>query len=344
MKRIFLLLMMMVAMQSFAQDLTFSQFYEKPLLRNPALAGVFDGDIRVSGIFRNQWQSVTVPFQTGGASVEYKMKLNPDADHWFTLGMQVTHDVAGDIKLKRTQLLPVVNYHRLIDGGNDGYLSAAFMCGFVNSQFDPTQLKLNDQFTNGSFNPNNPTQQVFDRTGFSYFDMSTGLSYNSGFGENSRYYVGAGLFHVNKPKMNFLSSNNDRDSLNKMNRKIVFNAGLNAAMSETNRLIAFADYYVQGGNKQFLGGVMYGTDLVTHYDDDLKTSIYFGAFYRWNDAFVPVIKMDINHFNIGLSYDVNVSKLTTASNWNGGLELSLSYTAKLRNRNYDASLVRCPRF
>ena len=30
-----------------AQDIHFSQFFETPLLRNPALAGIFTGDIRL---------------------------------------------------------------------------------------------------------------------------------------------------------------------------------------------------------------------------------------------------------------------------------------------------------
>jgi hypothetical protein len=46
-----------------AQHIHFSQFSETPLLRNPALAGIFYGDFRVQAVFRNQWSSVTVPFE-----------------------------------------------------------------------------------------------------------------------------------------------------------------------------------------------------------------------------------------------------------------------------------------
>jgi hypothetical protein len=44
-----------------AQDIHFSQFFEAPLLRNPSLAGIFTGDLRVQGVYRTQWGSVTVP-------------------------------------------------------------------------------------------------------------------------------------------------------------------------------------------------------------------------------------------------------------------------------------------
>ena len=58
-----------------AQDYTFSQFYEQPLLRNPALAGLFTGDLRVSMSYRDQWGSVTVPFRTTSLSIEHKYLL-----------------------------------------------------------------------------------------------------------------------------------------------------------------------------------------------------------------------------------------------------------------------------
>ena len=35
------------------QDFTFSQFQEMPLLRNPAIAGLFAGDIRIQSAYRS---------------------------------------------------------------------------------------------------------------------------------------------------------------------------------------------------------------------------------------------------------------------------------------------------
>ncbi|RYE18143.1 MAG: type IX secretion system membrane protein PorP/SprF, partial [Sphingobacteriales bacterium] len=49
---------------TFGQDINFSQFYEIPLLRNPALAGLYSGDFRATAAFRSQWGSVSTPFQT----------------------------------------------------------------------------------------------------------------------------------------------------------------------------------------------------------------------------------------------------------------------------------------
>lgn len=318
------------------QDYTFSQFNELPLLRNPALAGVFNGDMRISGAWRNQWQSVTTPFQTGSLSAEFKFPVREWND-WVTVGLQATYDVAGDIKLKRTQLLPVLNYHKSLSGNADDYLSVAFMGGPVNSQFDPTKLRMDDQFIGGTYDPNMPTSQTFERTGFNYWDASTGVTYSSGFGENSRYYLGLGLFHLNKPKVAFYASNSNVY----LSPKYSINIGATLPTSDFNRLILYGDYFIQGGSRQFLGGALYGNDLMQNYEDEKVFSLYFGGYYRWNDAIVPVIKMDMYDLSIGMSYDINISKLRSASQLRGGFELTATYKTKFAHRSEEASRVRC---
>jgi type IX secretion system PorP/SprF family membrane protein len=340
MKKAYLILLLLTAATVHAQDVSFSQFYEKPLLRNPALAGVFDGDIRINGIFRNQWQSVTVPYQTGAASAEVKFGIGR-ANDYLTLGIQTVYDAAGDLKLKRTQILPVVNFHKSLNEDYDSYISVAFMGGSVNSQFDVTQLKLDDQYVNGSFSSSNATQQVFSKTGTQYWDAATGITYSQGFGETGSWYVGAALFHFNKPKVAFYANNESTILENKW----AFNAGVTAPTSDYNRLVLFADYTKQGGSNQFCGGALYGTDLVQQYNTDEKIAFYVGAFYRWKDAIIPIVKLDYYNVAVGLSYDVNVSTLKTASQLRGGFELSLSYRGKLNMRGPMASeKMRCVKF
>jgi type IX secretion system PorP/SprF family membrane protein len=323
----------------FSQDYIFSQFYEKPLLRNPALAGVFDGDIRISGAYRSQWGSITVPFRTSSLSVEYKVPFGNSND-FLTAAVEMSNDVAGDIKLKKTQILPAINFHKSIRDDKDSYLSLAFMGGVAANQFDPTLMKLADQWQNGRYNPMVSSQQRFDRTGYTYWDASTGLSYSSNFANDSRFYVGAALYHFTKPKVAFNSTNSDVY----LQPRYILNGGLNAAVGEYGKIIAFADYVTQGGNSQLLGGLMYGKHLVQYYDDDRALMLYCGAFLRWGDAIIPMIKMDMKQLSIGISYDVNVSKLYVASNWRGGFELTASYKGFLQTRSSTLDKVRCVRF
>jgi len=311
-----------------AQDLTFSQFYEAPLLRNPALAGIFNGDIRLKGNFRSQWGSVTVPYKTGAFSAEYKMPLNNAIGDWVTLGLQATNDVAGDIKLKKTALLPVLSFNKSLSQVNDSYLSIAFMGGPVSTQFNPTELKLHEA-------------QVINSTGYTYWDMGAGLTYSSNFGDDIRYYVGAAMYHINNPKLNYFSNNSEFSILG---RKLVLNAGISAQTSDNNKITGYVDYFKQDGNEQFLAGMLYGVELSKRYSDDKTLGVNFGSFFRWGDALIPVVNLDVYDWTFGLSYDINISRLSTYSQYRGGMELSATYRAKINRRTAAGDAVRCPGF
>lgn len=333
-----LIFLLLCAGTAKSQDINFSQFYELPLLRNPALAGIFAGDVRVTSAFRSQWQSVTTPYRTLGLGMEYKKPVGRNSNDFITIGTQLTNDIAGDSRLRRTQIFPVLNYHKSLSGEKDTYLSAGVMGGPVIQHFDPSKLSFDDQFVNGSYSPANPTKQVFTNTGFTYWDASVGLNFSSTAGESTRYYVGVGLFHITKPKVAFQQQ---YDII--LNPKWVVNAGLSTPLSDDNKLIVYADYFMQGGAKQIQGGLLFSHDLISN-DENLKTTISGGAFYRWNDALVPVLKLDYNQFAIGVTYDVNVSKLKTASQYRGAYEITLSYKAFRNSINSSAEKVRCPAF
>ncbi|MEO7312737.1 MAG: PorP/SprF family type IX secretion system membrane protein [Chitinophagaceae bacterium] len=336
------IILLCTAIIDHAQDINFSQFYELPLLRNPALAGVFNGDVRIQSVYRSQWQSVTVPYKTGGISGELKL-LND-----WTIGLQTTYDVAGDSRLSRVQVLPVISKHINLNGDGGAYITAAFMGGIVTSQFDPTQLKWDDQFVNGQYSATNPTRQVLNHTGKNYMDLSAGVSLLSPFGDNNSFYIGAGLFHFNRPEVGFQVAT---DSISKLNQKWALNAGMTVSTTDFSRVSLYADFFSQsdhfmkGGHQQFMAGAFYTYDI-SQYDEDLddKTALSFGGLYRWNDAFVPVLRLDHHHFSVGLSYDVNVSKLKTASQARGGFELTLNYKSFISSRAVSAYRMSCPGF
>ena len=111
---------------SAAQDINFSQFYELPLLRNPALAGTYRGDVRITTAFRNQWNSVTVPYQTEALGAELKFGVSENSDDYLSLGVQVTNDLAGDSRLGKTQVLPMLAFHKSVSSEKAAYLSLGF--------------------------------------------------------------------------------------------------------------------------------------------------------------------------------------------------------------------------
>jgi type IX secretion system PorP/SprF family membrane protein len=181
------------------QDLHFSQFYEAPLLRNPALAGLYEGDIRVQGVYRNQWNSVSYPFQTGSINAEYKFKVGRGED-FLTLGGQVLYDKAGTIQLKTVHMLPVVNFHKSLSKERISYLSLGFMGGVVNRNLDRSRVTTNSQYDGFYYNGSLPDGESLVGS-YSYADMSVGMSYNTSLGSYDQHLVfgGVAYHHFNKP-------------------------------------------------------------------------------------------------------------------------------------------------
>ena len=150
-----------------AQDIHFSQFSEAPLWRNPSLAGIFTGDVRVQAVYRDQWNSVTNAYRTGSMNAEYKLPVGKVND-FVTVGMQVLYDRAGTIGWTSTHVLPALNYHKSLSTQNNRYLSLGFMGGLVQRRFDPSKMTTNSQYDNGGLGENLANSQ------YSYLDGSVG--------------------------------------------------------------------------------------------------------------------------------------------------------------------------
>ena len=152
------ILLAMFPVQS--QDIHFSQISQTPLLRNPALSGIFTGDIRVQSVYRSQWGSVTVPYQTGSLNGEYKLPVGQGSD-FLTLGGQLLYDKAGTIGLTTTQLMPSLNYLKSLSDVKTSYLSLGFMGGIVRRSFDRSKMTTNNQFNGIDHDPTLPDGENF---------------------------------------------------------------------------------------------------------------------------------------------------------------------------------------
>lgn len=326
--------------KGYSQDIHFSQFTETPLLRNPALAGIFSGDLRVQAVFRSQWNSVTVPFQTSSLNAEYKLPVG-HGDDFLTIGGAVLYDKAGTIGLTSTSVLPVLNYHKSLSADRNMYLSAGFSAGIVQRRFDPSKMTTNSQYNGTDPDVTLATGENFAQNNFLYFDGSAGLSFNSQIGGNpdDNLYFGVGYHHFNQSaKVSFYN-----DASVKIDPKWVYSAGVRTTLNDYAYMTWYADYSTQGAYSEIIGGMLYSYKLDA-YPDDPQYVISGGGFLRWDDAFIPVVKMDLKPLTFAVSYDVNISTLKTSSQSRGGFELSLSYQKFLDRDNSSSNSVRCPRF
>ncbi|MFZ4057157.1 MAG: PorP/SprF family type IX secretion system membrane protein [Ferruginibacter sp.] len=322
-----------------AQDIHFSQFFEAPLLRNPALAGLFSGDMRIQSVYRTQWQSVTTPYQTVSVNGEFKIPVGKNED-FMTVGGQILYDKAGTVAMTATHVLPVLNYHKSMSADRNMYLSLGFMGGFVQRRIDRSKVTTNSQFDGTGYNGSLADGETFNRPSYSYFDGTAGLSFNSQIGQadDNNLFLGISYHHFNKaPKVSFYGNTEFE-----MIPKWVYSAGLRLSTTDNSYITFHGDYSKQGPHTEIIGGALYTYKL----DDteNPKYLVHAGAFMRWKDAVIPVAKLEMRPLSISVSYDANISQLSAASRGRGGFEMGLTYQKYLSKDNSSIDAVRCPRF
>ena len=146
-----------------AQDVHFSQFYQAPARLNPALTGRFHGGYRLTGIFRSQWASVTVPYQTINISGDARDFLNVGG---LGAGIDLFYDKAGDANLGTFNINISGAYtFGMVENGMH-HLTVGGQFGYARKQLDPSKLVFdnNGGGTIESFEP-----------GFSYFNANAGM-------------------------------------------------------------------------------------------------------------------------------------------------------------------------
>ncbi|HZF63845.1 MAG TPA: PorP/SprF family type IX secretion system membrane protein [Chitinophagaceae bacterium] len=316
-----------------SQDIHFSQFFEAPLLRNPSLAGIFTGDVRVQAVYRDQWNSVTTAYKTASLNGEYKLPVGKN-DDFLTMGVQMLYDRAGSVSWVSSHILPALNFHKSLSKNTNRYLSLGFMGGPVQRRLDIAKMTTNSQYDGQGLGENIPTPQ------YTYFDGSVGMSFNSQLNENpdNNLFAGIAYHHFTRPKNSFY-----RNSNIELDPKWVGSAGVKFSVTPASYITLQGDYSIQGKFNEAVAGALYGIKIGEELANPIYT-LHGGAFLRLNDAFIPVVRVDYNPFSFSLSYDINISKLKTSSYGRGGFELSVSYVGFLDRNNSSVNAVLCPKF
>lgn len=336
MRKLFLsLLLLSAVLFSQAQDPNFSQFFASPLTLNPALTGKFDGVFRVAGNYRNQWPTINNAFTTATVSVDASILKNsiPDYDQ-FGIGIMAFTDKAGHGVLQTNSIALSTSYHKALDENGFHQIGLGFQGTYLNKLLDRRSLVFEDMLRADGFT--GLSSETFSGAEIkrSYFDMSLGVLYNGTSDGANNFYVGASMYHVNRPKETFKEGNY------LLEPRLTLQAGGMIPLSEYNSLHLSANHSRQANATNTVIGGAYGINV----SQDLgnPTNLYLGSWYRFGDAIIPYVGLEFGDFQLGLSYDVNTSSLKPASNLRGGAEISLIYIKKHSDPN--AKKLNCPKF
>ena len=339
MKRIALLvsLTVLMKMQMFAQDPHFSQFFSSPLTLNPALTGKFDGVFRAAGNYRDQWPAISKAFVTSTLSLDAPMltnKINPN-DVWGVGLMAMTDKTANGI-LNSNYISVSTSYHKGLD--EDGYhqLGFGFQGTYASKRLDGSQLKFENELAlDGTWTL--PSNEPVDgrNVNINYFDFNAGVLYNGSTDGTNNFYLGASMYHINRPKESYFGS-----GYYTLNPRLTVHGGGYFKVGETTTLHLTALYSQQAGAHETVLGGAVAFNLNNDQVEE-PTNFYIGSWLRLNDAIIPYVGLEWGDFRLGMTYDVNYSSLKVGSQSRGGIEVSLIYIKKPASGRKG---IPCPKF
>ncbi len=328
----FIAFLIMATIQSIAQtDPHFTQNYTYPMYINPALTGGSDGDYRVSSVYRSQWGGFGNPYRTTGVSFDTRTNKN------IALGVNVMNQAAGDGGFNYFNTYASVAYTGVKFGATNNHrMVFAVQAGIINRRVDQSKFKWGEQWNPiTGYQATNPTSESFATTSATTLDMGAGLLYYDAT-PDKKYNVFGGLsfLHINKPKDPIVAKQSTE--LNTIPLRYTVHGGLSFNLFERVSIVPHFLYMKQGTANETMLGVYVQRNV------NEETDIMFGGYYRYKDAIAPFVGVDWRNFLIGLSYDVNTSKLGTVSTNVNSFELSLSYIKRKGTKSI-FDFIRCPR-
>lgn len=318
-------LMQYVSAQS---DPHFTQYYIYPSWTNPALTGAFDGQYRVSGIYRTQWGSISSPYSTQGISAEVTTDKN------LNVGISVLNQTAGDGGYHYTTAYANLAYTGVRFGQEGNHrVVLGLQAGFIQRRFDATKLTFGDQWNPATgYNPGNATSDILNNKNTSSFDAGAGVLYfNATPNRKANFYIGYAASHLTKPTDEFSGTG---DASLPMRHTV--HAGVRLKLSDIVSITPNALYLRQGNAEEKTFG------LYTQLKAGLETNFLLGANYRFEDAVSPFVGFTHKRIVLGVSYDVNTSNLGKVVKGSNSFEICLSFTGRKNTKTPEIDFV-CPR-
>jgi type IX secretion system PorP/SprF family membrane protein len=353
--RLLIFFFCIITVASNGQDIHFSQFYMSPLNLNPSMTGVMNCKNRFIANYRNQWAGALQSNAYNTYSVSYDQKTPIGREDYIGLGGTLWSDVAGESRFGSTQGRLSFAYSKKMAGYRKkaSYLSIGADAGITQRRIRGDKLRWPSQITNTGFDPSAGSGEPISDDNFIYPDISAGVLWFSVMDENTNYYLGAAMHHLNQPNVSFFASAG-QSTVALYNRFTVHGGGQFEFKPKIS-LLPFAVFMLQGPHREFNGGASMRFQMGSSKLSNQSWQI--GAWYRLgvqdsdpnsienalglhSDAVILSTRFNYDNFDIGFSYDFTVSGLSAAAPANGAFEFSLAYLlCGPENRG-----VYCPRF
>lgn len=324
----------MLCLNLSAQDIHFSDFYSSPLNLNPSLAGLYRGNLRVNAIYRDQYRTVAIPYQTFAFGFDLAKHNIINSRNTLGYGLLVNVDQAGDSHFSTYQFLLPVSLHKKIRS-DKMTVSAGLGFSLIYNSIDYSALTYPDQFDGDKYNEFLPNNEDFADDNIAYFSLSGGINFISKPSERQTYTVGITLNNINTPHYSF-----DENDVSELKGRFLIHGLSRNRITENLDVIPNLKVQFQGTQQEYQFGV-----ILYQYLNNLKiNALNYGIWFRSKDKDAIVLNLGFNISGIqtSLSYDINVSGLSEASNNHGAFEISLIYIYQKSQFRKKTKSIKCP--
>ncbi|WP_071595330.1 PorP/SprF family type IX secretion system membrane protein [Segetibacter koreensis] len=298
-----------------AQDLHFSQYFNSPLLVNPANTGFIpEGDHRFGLNYRNQWANIGNPYKTFSVFGDGQFFGERFENGWVGIGGALLRDVAGSGDLTTTRAFGSIAYHQAIGLGS--LVSAGFNIGYVNKRIDFTKLTFDNQWNGKFFDISAPSGEPFATNQVNYFTLQAGVNYAYYPNANTYFNIGFSASNINRPKESFFT-----DGLVDTRVATRLTTFLNGSFRTSDAWIVNPNIYVSRMTTAL--EVVAGGTAQRDLSGNGNTQLILGGYYRVSDAFIPVVGVQKSGYKFTFSYDATSSALRNYNQSRGAYEMSI---------------------
>lgn len=322
-KLIAITLMTMGLMGLRGQDIHFSQVDADPMLLNPAYAGFFDGMGRFGIIYRNQWATVSAPFQTAGVTGELAVWRSNNRHSGISIGGTFFSDHAGTLNYGTTSGHLSMAYFTSISKYGNNFLSVGADGGLAQAGFDPSSASMEDP------------AETFNMQKVSYPLLCLGVAwYYQPIGE-MHTKVGLSVRNINRPNISYSGMANTY-----LEPRYSLFARAEWRNWESLSLMPTVLFQAQGTYRELL----YGADVKWYLAEDgpSQMSLRAGLALRHGDALITNLMIEYNALVFTFCYDANISDLIAASGSVGAMEVGMVY--RLSKGSTKTRRIKCPAY
>lgn len=338
-KLLFTALMMMCMGSAVAQSIHFTQYYNAPMLVNPANTALLsEDDFRLGLNYRNQWSALPVPYNTFSAFGDFKLggnNPNREKHNWLGLGGAFFSDKAGDGDLALSQIQGSLAYHLQLS--QNFMVSLGGTAAYVQRSVNYDKLSFDAQWDGFGFNLHMPNGEKTGIAATHYTSVAAGINMAWFPIEAAYIKFGASMSNINEPTETFYSTGKNTIAM----RPTLYLDGLfrTASALTINPSIYFTQ---QKGAYQLVGGSLFRVRLTDQNETPIQ--LILGIFDRWADAFIGVAGVEFNSIQFMANYDMTMSTLAPYNASYGALEFSLIYHRPYSRNSGVKSMLSCPRF